>query len=205
MKHFRTTPKCGGGGLLTKSYPTLCDPTDCSPPGSSVHGFPSPGPQSVANDTITRQLCSYSWSTDMSQTHWSLCGSPLVPLHLHPHQATTLWILCFWFSCIFLCFSYIITYPYYSPLQKWCYSDLVATCHFHPSGWNELLDMMIHAALTLRHITIVFVGPSFCTSHVFRCLTCLHVRNLRNKIIFIPTSQIWKQRHRKVKWQTWVT
>ena len=24
--------------LVTQSYPTLCDPTDCSPPGSSVHG-----------------------------------------------------------------------------------------------------------------------------------------------------------------------
>ena len=26
-----------GGGLVTKSYPTLCDPMDCSLPGSSVH------------------------------------------------------------------------------------------------------------------------------------------------------------------------
>ena len=42
-----------GGGLVAQSCPTLCDPTDCSPPGSSVHGtsrqywsglpFPSPG------------------------------------------------------------------------------------------------------------------------------------------------------------------
>ena len=39
--------------LITQSYTTLCDPMDCSPPGSSVHGilqarivdwiFPSPG------------------------------------------------------------------------------------------------------------------------------------------------------------------
>ena len=29
---------CGGGGLVTKSCPTLCNPMDCSPPGSSVHG-----------------------------------------------------------------------------------------------------------------------------------------------------------------------
>ena len=28
--------KCGGG-LVSKSCPTLCNPTDCSPPGSSVH------------------------------------------------------------------------------------------------------------------------------------------------------------------------
>ena len=28
--------------MLTQLYPTLCDPLDCSPPGSSVHGiFPA--------------------------------------------------------------------------------------------------------------------------------------------------------------------
>ena len=32
----------GGGGLVTKLCPTLCDPMDCSLPGSSVHGD-SPG------------------------------------------------------------------------------------------------------------------------------------------------------------------
>ena len=26
--------------LVAKSCPTLCDPVNCSPPGSSVHGFP---------------------------------------------------------------------------------------------------------------------------------------------------------------------
>ena len=25
--------------LVAQSYPTLCDPMDCSPPGSSVHGI----------------------------------------------------------------------------------------------------------------------------------------------------------------------
>ena len=33
---------CEGGTvyvLVTQSYPTLCDPMDCSPPGSSVHGI----------------------------------------------------------------------------------------------------------------------------------------------------------------------
>ena len=25
--------------LFVKSYPTLCDPMDCNPPGSSVHGI----------------------------------------------------------------------------------------------------------------------------------------------------------------------
>ena len=31
---------CGaGGGLVAKPCPKLCGPMDCSPPGSSVHGF----------------------------------------------------------------------------------------------------------------------------------------------------------------------
>ena len=34
------THSIGDGGLATQVYPTLCDPMDCSPPGSSVHGFP---------------------------------------------------------------------------------------------------------------------------------------------------------------------
>ena len=29
----------GGGGGVAQSCPTLCDPMDCSPPGSSVHGI----------------------------------------------------------------------------------------------------------------------------------------------------------------------
>ena len=28
-----------GAGLIAKLCPTLCDPMDCSPPGSGVHGI----------------------------------------------------------------------------------------------------------------------------------------------------------------------
>ena len=39
--HMGTSPycKCPQCCLAGKSCPTLCDPTDCSPPGSSVHGI----------------------------------------------------------------------------------------------------------------------------------------------------------------------
>ena len=30
---------CEGSHSVTQSYPTLCNPTDCSPPGPSVHGI----------------------------------------------------------------------------------------------------------------------------------------------------------------------
>ena len=32
-------PTLGGGGLVAKTCLTLCDPIDCSLPGSSVHGI----------------------------------------------------------------------------------------------------------------------------------------------------------------------
>ena len=38
----RTRPRLirgGGGGGVAQSCPTLCNPMDCSPPGSSVHGI----------------------------------------------------------------------------------------------------------------------------------------------------------------------
>ena len=46
MDHSETVPREGclthsiGDGGLAQLYPTLCDPMDCSPPSSSVHGFP---------------------------------------------------------------------------------------------------------------------------------------------------------------------
>ena len=42
MTGSKTTPlsvlEHGGGNLVAHSCPTLCNPIDCSPPGSSVHG-----------------------------------------------------------------------------------------------------------------------------------------------------------------------
>ena len=41
QEHMYLCP-CAALGLVAQSCPTLCDPVDCSPPGSSVHGD-SPG------------------------------------------------------------------------------------------------------------------------------------------------------------------
>ena len=49
----------GGGDLAIKSYPTLCDPMNCSPAGSSVRGISQarilewvaiPFPQGISGD-----------------------------------------------------------------------------------------------------------------------------------------------------------
>ena len=47
--------------LVAKSCPTLCDPTDCSPPGSSVHGISQARvlewvPFPFAGDLLTRGI-----------------------------------------------------------------------------------------------------------------------------------------------------
>ena len=52
--------------LLTKLCPTLCDPMDCSPPGSSVHG--------VLQATILEWVA-ISFSGDLPNT-WIEPGSP---------------------------------------------------------------------------------------------------------------------------------
>ena len=35
----KMSPALGSSGLVAQSCPTLCDPLDCIPPGSSVHGM----------------------------------------------------------------------------------------------------------------------------------------------------------------------
>ena len=39
----------GGGGLVAESWPTLCDPLDCSPPGSSLCPWDFPGKNTEVN------------------------------------------------------------------------------------------------------------------------------------------------------------
>ena len=40
--------------LVAQSYPTLCDPLDCSPPGSCVHGI-----SQARKEDRGRVLCMY--------------------------------------------------------------------------------------------------------------------------------------------------
>ena len=74
---------------LHQSYPTLCDPVDCSPPGSSVHGIlqarilewvtmPSSGRSSWPGDWI-RVSCFL---------HWQVSSLPLTPLGWPRLQST---------------------------------------------------------------------------------------------------------------------
>ena len=72
--------------LVTQSCLTLCDPMDCSPPGSSVHGIlqarilewvamPSSGESSQPRDQIQVSRiagrCFTLWATREAQGYWS--------------------------------------------------------------------------------------------------------------------------------------
>ena len=75
----------GGGGLVIKSCPTLCDPMDCSLPGPSVHGilqarilecchallqgiFPTQGSNPCLLWLLHCRQIPYHWATKNKQT-----------------------------------------------------------------------------------------------------------------------------------------
>ena len=82
---------------ITQSCPTLCDPLDCSPPGSSVHGifqvtvlflkvFPAtkPSKPSSPNSPITSVSVSHSHPQTLPRVPPRLPKS-LCPEYVHPH------------------------------------------------------------------------------------------------------------------------
>ena len=75
------------GVLVAKSCPTLWDPMDCSPPGSSIHGISQARILEWAAISFSR---GYSWPRDRTPHH--LHGQAYsLPLH---HQRSSLCALC---------------------------------------------------------------------------------------------------------------
>jgi len=65
----------GGGALLAQSCPILCDPMDCSPPGSSVRGnLPARILEWVA---ISFCRGSSRWRSNPDLLNWQADSSPL--------------------------------------------------------------------------------------------------------------------------------
>ena len=63
------------------SHPTLCDSTDCSPPGSSVHGD-SPGKNTgvSCHALLTGIFLTWGLNSSLSRLlHWQAGSSPLAP------------------------------------------------------------------------------------------------------------------------------
>ena len=72
----------GGGGSVTQSCPTLCNPIECSPPGSSVCGIsqailewlPFPFPMDLPDPGI--EAASLAWQADTFT--WATWEAPLL-------------------------------------------------------------------------------------------------------------------------------
>ena len=68
--------------LVAQSCPTLCDPMDCAPPGSSVHGN-SPGKNTgVDCHALLQGICLTQGLNPhlLSLLHWQVGSLPLAPL-----------------------------------------------------------------------------------------------------------------------------
>ena len=126
--------------LVTRSCPTLCDPKDCSPPGSFVHGilqarllervaipflrgFSWPGTESGSSALQAESLLSESpGKPNMHLSHLSLL---LFISHFHPHVQSHFGIFFFllylWsetvspYSSAYISSSFFIKY-FYNPL-----------------------------------------------------------------------------------------
>ena len=83
--------------LVAKSCSTLCDPMDCSPPGSSVHGISqarilewivisfSRGSSQPRDQTLISCICKWILY------HWAAIGLPYTHTHTHTHTHTQIW------------------------------------------------------------------------------------------------------------------
>ena len=64
--------------LITQSYQTLCDPMDCSPPGSSVHGIPQ---ARILERVAMPSPRGSSWSRDPTWVSYVSCTGRWVLYH----------------------------------------------------------------------------------------------------------------------------
>ena len=78
--------------LVTQSCPTLCDPMDCSPPGSSVHGD-SPGKNTGVGCHTLLQGIFLTWESNWGLLHCrrilyqlNYQGSPIPLLGIYPEK-----------------------------------------------------------------------------------------------------------------------
>ena len=64
-----------GGGLIAQSCPALCDPVDCSPLGSSVHGD-FPGKNTGVGCHFLLQEIFLTQGSNLRLLHWQVGSLP---------------------------------------------------------------------------------------------------------------------------------
>ena len=87
--------------LVTQLCPTLCNPVDCSPPGSSVHGD-SPGKNTgVGCHALLQEIfLTKGWNPGLPHSRWILYRLSHILIHsLQSPPALNSLLLCVWFPC----------------------------------------------------------------------------------------------------------
>ena len=73
--------------VRAQSYPTLCNPMDCSPTGSSVHGMDSPGKKTGVGCYALLQGIFLTQGSNSHLQHFLHCQVDSLPLsHLGSHR-----------------------------------------------------------------------------------------------------------------------
>ena len=138
----------GGGGLVAKLCPTLCNSMDCSPPGSSVNG--------ISQARILEWVAS-SFSRGSSQprnrTHVSSSAGrfftaepPGKPFYPYRHYSNLFW----WF--------FIISCPLEATVSLWWGHGLLYFPIYSPPWWSHPLWWLL---MLFRSWTFISPTPAF--------------------------------------------
>ena len=128
MVNYWLTSLCCYCYLVTQSCPTLCDPMDCSPPGSSVHGISQ---ARILEWVAISSSRGSSWPRD--QTYVSCIGRQILYLWTTREAPDFTWF--HWFSYLRIQFRI----PHFS-------LDVSQSLNSENSAYPEKMDVTMSAA-----------------------------------------------------------
>ena len=152
--------------LFSRSCPTLCDPMDCSPPGSSVHGI-FPGKNIGVGCHFFLQGIFWTQGSNLHLLRWQSDSSPLTHQE-SPNPTTHFWLKQERTKGIEKIHSYndtIISLSFLSPFLSYSLypqmnmrKDVILLASFHfpslniPLGWELVLYLKILCLLFVLYL-----------------------------------------------------
>ena len=141
--------ECACVRSFTKSCPTLCDPVDCSPPGSSVHGIFQ---TRILEWVAISFFRGFSQSRDQTCVSWVSCVGRQILYHWATQkpnlECTQCSISCLCWNSVLSLYPYLVSWPlipYSDGLH--CAPDPLSWCKcFLPvsfSGTGALLSISL--------------------------------------------------------------
>ena len=131
-----------------QSCPTLCDPMDCSPPGSSVHGILQARMlEWVAMTLSTEYSQPRCWTCILCLLHWQSCSLPLVPPVQFSSIAQSCLTLCDPKDCRMPGFPVHHQHPEFTQTHVHQVGDAIQPSHPLPSPSPPALNLSQHQGL----------------------------------------------------------